>query len=91
MSSVTLHVTWYVQGAASAAEYMATHPTVMPPPELGELGGALVALEGRVVSHPVLLVLDLGLRPWSAVHEAAQPREHGLAGAGLHASPVGNI
>ena len=91
MSSVTLHVTWYVQGAAPAAEYMATHPAMMPPPELGELGGALVALEGRVVSHPVLLVLDLGLRPWSAVHEAAQPREHGLAGTGLHASPGENI
>lgn len=87
----TLYVTWYIQGAAPAAEHMATHPAVMPPPELGELGGALVALEAGVVPHPVFLVLDLGLRPRpSAVHEAAQPREDGLAGgrgAGLHDSP----
>ena len=71
-----IYFTWYVEGAASAAEDMATNSAVMSPAELGELGGALVTLEAGVISHPVLPVLHLGLRPRPPVHEAAQPREH---------------
>ena len=63
----------------------------MSPAELGELRGALVTLEAGVISHPVLPVLHLGIRPRPPVHEAAQPREHRLAGAGLHARKANTL
>ena len=57
-------------GAALTAEDLATDPAVMSPSEVGELAGALVALQRDVVRHPVLTEVGLGLA--APGQEAAQ-------------------
>ena len=75
-------ITRNVGGAALAAEDLTAHPAVVAPSEGGELGGALVTLQGDVVRHPVLS--QVALRPASSGQQAGQLGEDVLTVARLH-------